>query len=273
MTPDEIKAQIKRSVSEPTSLPIYDTAIDEAVLNGVALLGLEIKQVAPSFFNKRKSLSSNTHVFPWPVDCSSILNVRDLRANAKDITGATNASPIVVTSSSHGYSDDDIIVVHDITGNTAANGTWRVVNKAINTLELYGSGGNADYVSGGKMFKESSDFGWVTRKEPSEIGLDNSAEWYPRGRNIVIGKYDFEDDLLIEYVARPETSDDIPCEYHAGIIAYSVISLSNILPAETFRERVVAYHSNILELMLHQIRVGIAASVAPEPICFLPEED
>jgi hypothetical protein len=92
MTPTEIKNQIKRSASEPTALTLYDTAIDEIILNGVIYFGLEIKQVAPSFFNKRKTLSSNTHVFAWPSDCSSILNVRDLKTNAQDISGATNAS-------------------------------------------------------------------------------------------------------------------------------------------------------------------------------------
>lgn len=53
------------------------------------------------------------------------------------ITDATNASPIVVTSAAHGLSDDDIVVVNGVGGNTAANGRWIVDNKTTNTFELY----------------------------------------------------------------------------------------------------------------------------------------
>jgi len=273
MTPLEIKDQIKRSVKEPTALTLYDTAIDEIVFNGVVFFGLKIKEVAPSFFTKRKSLSSDTHIFAWPDNCASILTVRDLKTTAKDITGATNASPIVLTSiAHHGFSNGDIIVVHDVLGNTAANGTWKVINKTDDTLSLSGSTGNGDYVSGGKMFKEATNFGWITKAESQEINLDNKTVWYPRERNIVIGKYDFENDILIEYIANPETTDDIPAEYHAGIISYSVISLSNILPQEAFAPETIDYHSNIFKIMVNQIITGATASVDPEPVYFLPGE-
>lgn len=68
----------------------------------------------------------------------------------KTITGATNATPIVVTATAHGFSDGDAVTIQNVTGNTAANGVWIVDNPATNTFELQGSVGNAAYVSGGE---------------------------------------------------------------------------------------------------------------------------
>jgi len=74
----------------------------------------------------------------------------------KAITGATNASPIVITSTAHGFANNDIVVVRGVGGNTAANGTWQIANVAANTFELktltfqnLNSTGNAAYTSGG----------------------------------------------------------------------------------------------------------------------------
>jgi len=73
----------------------------------------------------------------------------------KAITGATNASPIVITSASHGASNGDIIVVRGIVGNTSANGTWKAASVATNTITLttvndgLNSTGNGAYSSGG----------------------------------------------------------------------------------------------------------------------------
>jgi post-segregation antitoxin (ccd killing protein) len=71
------------------------------------------------------------------------------------ITGATNASPIVVTSAAHGGSNGDIVVIRGIVGNTSANGTWKKANVTTNTYELVtvedslNSTGNGAYSSGG----------------------------------------------------------------------------------------------------------------------------
>lgn len=67
----------------------------------------------------------------------------------KQITGATNASPIVITSTSHGFSNGDIVSITGVGGNTAANGKWTIANVATNTFELSGSTGNGAYTSGG----------------------------------------------------------------------------------------------------------------------------
>lgn len=65
------------------------------------------------------------------------------------ITGATNATPIVITANSHGLSNGDQVTVYGVAGNTAANGIWVVASATTNTFALTGSTGNAAYVSGG----------------------------------------------------------------------------------------------------------------------------
>lgn len=77
-------------------------------------------------------------------------------AKRKTITGATNASPIVITAAAHGFADGDAVTVQSVNGNTAANNTWIIDNVTTNTLELVGSTGNAAYTSGGEIIDLAS---------------------------------------------------------------------------------------------------------------------
>lgn len=76
-------------------------------------------------------------------------------ASAKPITGATNATPIVITATSHGFSNGDIVTISGVGGNTAANGVFRIANQATNTFELThrdtgaNIAGSGAYTSGG----------------------------------------------------------------------------------------------------------------------------
>lgn len=73
----------------------------------------------------------------------------------KAITGATNATPIVITATAHGFANGDLVYVDQVGGNLAANGLWKIANQATNTFELTdpvtGSNavGSAAYTSGG----------------------------------------------------------------------------------------------------------------------------
>ena len=60
----------------------------------------------------------------------------------KAIGSSTNATPIVVTITAHGYSNGDTLVITGHTTNLNANGTWEIANKTDNTFELVGSTGN-----------------------------------------------------------------------------------------------------------------------------------
>lgn len=69
------------------------------------------------------------------------------------ITGATNASPIVVTSAAHGLSNGDKILIRFCEGNTAANRqVWTVASVTTNTFALSGSTGNGTWTSRGQWW-------------------------------------------------------------------------------------------------------------------------
>ena len=70
-----------------------------------------------------------------------------------DITGASNATPIVITRAGHGFIGGEIIRIVGAEGNTAANGTWGVDYIDGNTFSLQGSAGNAAWTSGGQIFE------------------------------------------------------------------------------------------------------------------------
>ena len=65
------------------------------------------------------------------------------------ITGATNASPIVITSASHGLNTGVKVTITGVGGNTAANESWTITRVSANTFSLDGSTGNGSYTSGG----------------------------------------------------------------------------------------------------------------------------
>jgi len=71
------------------------------------------------------------------------------QAGSAAITGATNATPIVITATAHGYANGDAVFISGVLGNTAANGAWIIAAVTTNTFELIGSAGNGAYTSGG----------------------------------------------------------------------------------------------------------------------------
>lgn len=68
------------------------------------------------------------------------------------VTGAANASPIVITTSSaHNLETNNRVVVSGVLGNTAANGEFTITDTGSTTLSLNGSTGNGPYTSGGTV--------------------------------------------------------------------------------------------------------------------------
>lgn len=62
------------------------------------------------------------------------------------ISGATNATPIVITvAANSGLKTGDRIAIAGITGNTGANGIWEVEAVTATTFKLLGSVGNGAY--------------------------------------------------------------------------------------------------------------------------------
>ena len=60
----------------------------------------------------------------------------------RNISSSTNATPISITISNHGYNTGDTVVVTGHTTNTNANGTWEITSTGANTFTLDGSVGN-----------------------------------------------------------------------------------------------------------------------------------
>jgi len=69
----------------------------------------------------------------------------------KTVTGATAATPIVVTSVAHGYSNGDTVFIQGILGNTKANGTFQIANIAADTMELVDSVGTSAWTPCGTV--------------------------------------------------------------------------------------------------------------------------
>lgn len=62
--------------------------------------------------------------------------------NTRNITSSTNATPININSSAHGYVTGDTVVINSHTINTNANGTWIITRVDANNFTLNGSTGN-----------------------------------------------------------------------------------------------------------------------------------
>jgi len=74
----------------------------------------------------------------------------------KSITGATAADPVVITATSHGYSNGDRVYITGVTGMTEINNReFTVANVTTNTFELSGVDGSgfSAFVSGGTVGK------------------------------------------------------------------------------------------------------------------------
>lgn len=65
------------------------------------------------------------------------------------ITGASNATPIEITSIGHPLGTGDQIYIVGVTGNTAANGYYTITNTGADIFTLDGSVGNGVYIAGG----------------------------------------------------------------------------------------------------------------------------
>jgi len=75
---------------------------------------------------------------------------------AKSITGATRASPVVITASGHGFSNGDVVWISGVSGMTQLNNrAFTVANKTTNSFQLSGVNGTGynSYSSGGTIRK------------------------------------------------------------------------------------------------------------------------
>lgn len=87
---------------------------------------------------------------------AALLDLNTATTAIKVVSAATNATPIVITTSAtHGYTTGDIVVIGAVGGNLAANGLWQIASASGTTFSLTdpitGTNvvGSAAYTSGG----------------------------------------------------------------------------------------------------------------------------
>jgi hypothetical protein len=254
-----IVANVRRDLREPTPVTVSDTQITAVYTLGIDRLWEALVEVDPRTGRARASISSNSNSFTIPSDVYRIDQVWDMKTNAKSITDATNASPIVVTSASHGFTDADILHVSGIVGNTAGNGTWEMDAVDDNSFKLLGSTGNGAWSSGGKVFAEGSNF-----SELREIGLEeitgrSKYHYYVRADQIIVDQRDFGNDLILNYVRNPDNGlDDIPAKYHEALVSYAVLKLARPIPANEINAAdingMITFHQNQYNNIMDSIR-------------------
>ncbi|MGA9671372.1 MAG: neuraminidase-like domain-containing protein, partial [Terracidiphilus sp.] len=76
-----------------------------------------------------------------------------------DVSGATNAAPIAITTSApHGLQTGAEVIIADVLGNLAANGTFGITVTSPSSFTLDGSTGSGAYTSGGTVSQPSLAF-------------------------------------------------------------------------------------------------------------------
>lgn len=116
----------------------------------------------------------------WGTDTikSMLMDLDTADTGVKAITGATNATPIVVTCTAHGFTNGDVVSIVGVLGNTAANGVYKIANQATNTFELtnYSTGaniaGNGAYTSGGVAVNLSKQY--LVDFDGGRVGTDQT---------------------------------------------------------------------------------------------------
>lgn len=103
--------------------------------------------------HEQLALTATTNIANQVADSTFPSNPYAAQFNA--ITGATNASPIVLTVSGADISANDIVSVVEVLGNTAAVGTWVANPASASSITLSGSTGNGAWTSGGYVTKRN----------------------------------------------------------------------------------------------------------------------
>lgn len=102
--------------------------------------------MADSMFEKgREGFLAGTLDWDSQTFSVALMDLDTADVGVKQIGSSTNATPIVVTSTSHGFANGDLVVITGHTTNTAANGVWAVAGQAANTFQLTDpiTGGNS----------------------------------------------------------------------------------------------------------------------------------
>lgn len=142
-------AQFQVNLGENSNNVIEDNDVSFCAASGGgdASSGIVIQANSPFNIIKRNRVFRNGHSSGGGFGIVLV----GAKGISKDITDATNASPIVITASGHGFSNGSSVGVSYVGGNTAANGTWTITFINVDKFSLDTSVGNGVYTSGGKV--------------------------------------------------------------------------------------------------------------------------
>ena len=96
---------------------------------------------------------------------SAVYRTNSLSGN---ITDATDAVPIVITSAAHGLTTGNTVFIDLLSGNTNANGSWLITVLTANTFSLDNSEGNGDYRGGGTWYRGVGTLAYTSVPLPTD---------------------------------------------------------------------------------------------------------
>jgi len=103
-----------------------------------------------AYWDTSANVSNKIYYLPFGSNWDSANNQATTNTVALTVTGATNASPIVVTVNAPcQIVTGDSVTISGVLGNTAANGTFTVTQRSTTTFSLNLTTGNGAYSSGG----------------------------------------------------------------------------------------------------------------------------
>ena len=111
----------------------------------------------PKFSNTAEVYNSTTNSWSYVDPAPTLSTNTDLNGA---ITGASDASPITITTSSTQQLQNGFqVTISGVGGNTAANGTFTVANVNSTSFQLVGTTGNGTYTSGGSWNSYTPQYG------------------------------------------------------------------------------------------------------------------
>lgn len=106
--------------------------------------------MANSLFEKgREGFLDGTLDWDTQTFSAALMDLNTADVGVKQIGSSTNATPIVVTSTSHGFTNGDLVYIADHLVNLSGNGVWKIANVAANTFELTNPVSGANVVGSG----------------------------------------------------------------------------------------------------------------------------
>jgi hypothetical protein len=179
--------------------------------------GSTAKQSQWAYRNVERLVKDLMEKCPWVMLTERIALTPN--SDTATITGATQADPVVITATSHGFSNGDRVKITDVVGMTELNDRYFIVaNVTADTFELYDEDGSTHtaYSSAGTATKQLANHKWTYQfSKPSDCikplscyGLTGD-EWEQSGQYL----YSNEPTLLLTYIKTSLDPDDWPSDF------------------------------------------------------------